>query len=144
MKGINFGRVILGGLVAGLIVNVSEGILHGVILKSESEAAMRTLGKTMPQGGSTVAIWVIWGFLWGIVAVWLYAAIRPRYGAGAGTAVRAGIAAWFLSHFFCALAIYNMGLFPMSGMAMVWTLAEGIIATVVGAWLYKEDAAAMA
>lgn len=37
------------------------------------------LGKTMPESGGTVMIWILWGFLLGIVAVWLYAAVRPRY-----------------------------------------------------------------
>jgi hypothetical protein len=142
MKGINFGRVILGGLLAGIVVNISEGILHGVVLKSEGEAAMKALGKTMPEGTSTLVVWLIWGFLWGIAAVWLYAAIRPRYGAGPGTAARAGLAGWFFSHFFCAIVFYNMGVFAVSGLAIVWTLVEGIVATVIGAWLYKEEAAA--
>ena len=30
-------------------------------------------------------MFTVWGFLVGIFAVWLYAAIRPRYGAGAKT-----------------------------------------------------------
>ena len=33
----------------------------------------------------------------GIAAVWLYAAIRPRYGAGPRTAVIAGLAVWVMA-----------------------------------------------
>ena len=33
---------------------------------------------------------VIWGLFVGIFPVWLYAAIRPRYGAGLKTALGAG------------------------------------------------------
>jgi hypothetical protein len=142
MKSINWGRVILGGIVAGVIVNISEFLLHGVVLKTAGEEAMKALGKSMPMSGSATAIWVLWGFLFGIGAVWLYAAMRPRYGAGPGTAVKAGIAAWFFTHLLCAIVFINMGLFAMGGETVptLWTLVESIVSTVVGAWLYKEEA----
>ena len=78
MGKINVSRVILGGLLAGVIFNISEGVLHTVVLKAQNEEAMRALGKPMPTGGSVMATWLILGFVWGIAAVWLYAAIRPR------------------------------------------------------------------
>lgn len=141
MKPINWGRVILGGFVAGIIVNVSEGILHTVVLKTQNEEFMKSLGKAMPQGTSTLIVWLVWGFLFGIAAVWLYAAIRTRYGAGAGTAVKAGIAAWFFSHLLCEMVFANMGLnaFSAAIVPLVWTLVEAIVATLLGAWVYKED-----
>ena len=49
-------------------------------------------------------------FLCGIAAVWLYAAIRPRFGAGLKTALIAGIAVWFFYRFLGAVAEMNMGL----------------------------------
>jgi hypothetical protein len=142
MKSINWGRVAFGGIVAGVIVNISEFLLHGVVLKTAQEEAMKALGKTMPMSGSTTAIWVLRGFLFGIGAVWLYAAIRPRYGAGPGTAVKAGIAAWFFTHLLCAIVFVNIGLFAMSGETVptLWTLVESMVSTVVGAWIYKEEA----
>ena len=87
MKAINFGRVILGGLLAGIVVNISEFVLNTIVLKSEMEAGMKALGKTVPQSGGAIAVWTVLGFAIGIVSVWLYAAIRPRYGAGPATAV---------------------------------------------------------
>ncbi len=143
MRSINWGRVILGGIVAGIVVNISEFLLHGVVLKAAVEEAMKALGKTVPMTGATTVIWLIWGFLFGIAAVWLYAAIRPRYGAGPATAAKAGIAAWFFAHLLCAIAFVNMGLFSGGSetIPLVWTLVESIVATVVGAWLYKEEGA---
>jgi hypothetical protein len=49
MKGINLGRVIIGGLVAGVLINISEFVLNTVVLKTEMEAGMKALGKTVPQ-----------------------------------------------------------------------------------------------
>jgi hypothetical protein len=48
------------------------------------------------QNPGLCAAWsfVLWGFLVGIFAVWLYAAIRPRYGDGPKTALCAGAVVW--------------------------------------------------
>jgi hypothetical protein len=142
MRPINFGRVILGGLVAGILINISEFVLNDVVLKADMETAMKALGKTVPQGGSTLAVWLILGFVMGLVSVWLYAAIRPRYGAGVATAVRAGVCIWFLSSVVCTVIMVNMGLFPFNVLPVGWELAQGILATILGAWLYREDGAA--
>jgi hypothetical protein len=139
MKGVNFGRVILGGLVAGVVINISEFVLNTIVLKSQMEEGMKALGKTVPQSGGTIAVWTILGFAMGIASVWLYAAIRPRYGAGPATAARAGVAVWFFASLVCTIVIVNMGLFPFNLLPVVWTLAQAIIATIIGAWLYKED-----
>jgi hypothetical protein len=142
MKRINFGRVILGGLVAGVLINISEFVLNTIVLKSEMEAGMKALGKTVPQSGGTIGVWTILGFAMGIASVWLYAAIRPRYGAGAGTAARAGVFVWFFASLVCTVVIVNMGLFPFNVLPVFWELAQAIIATILGAWLYKEESAA--
>jgi hypothetical protein len=142
MKGINFGRVILGGLLAGVINNIAGYAINDVILKADHDAAFKALGKTMPEGASTLVTWIVMGFVFGIAAVWLYAAIRPRYGAGVGTAVRAGVAIWFFSSVYMATVMTNLGVFALNATSVCLELAAGVIATVAGAWLYKEDGAA--
>jgi hypothetical protein len=142
MGRINLGRVFLGGLAAGVVINLSESLLNAVVVKKDWEEAMRALGKdpATGMGGSAIAVWILWGFLAGIAAVWLYAAIRPRYGAGAKTAVIAGIGAWFFAGFLSNLAMMNVGLFPqrLIMIGLVWGLVEFIVAALVGGWLYKE------
>ena len=141
MKGINLGRVIIGGLVAGVLINISEFLLNTVVLKSDMEAGMKALGKTVPQSGGTIAVWMILGFVMGIASVWLYAAIRPRYGVGPGTAARAGVVVWFFGSVVSTVITVNMGLFPFNALPVVWELAQAIIATILGASLYKEEGA---
>ena len=79
-------------------------------------------------------------FLLGIFAVWLYAAIRPRMGAGAKTAVCAGLIVWGLANLYPNIAFMAMDFFPMSLLltGVIWGLVEITLATVAGAWLYKE------
>ena len=139
MGKVNLSRVILGGIVAGVILNVSEFLLHDVVMKDQFRAALQALGKTPTESGSEIFWWVIWSFILGITAVWLYAAIRPRYGAGAGTAVRAGIAVWVLSCVLMTIAFTNLDLFPFMPLAVIWSLVGDVVATLAGAWLYKES-----
>lgn len=141
MGKINLSRVILGGVLAGIVINVFEGLVHNVVMKEQFDAALRALGKTPPESGAAMFWWLAWGFIAGITAVWLYAAIRPRYGAGAATAVRAGIAVWILSCVLMTIVMTNLGLFPFSAFAMVLFLVQDVVATIVGAWVYKEAAA---
>lgn len=138
----NRGRVILGGLVAGVIINLVEFVTNGVILKDAWGQAMQALGKPTDLSAGAIVMFNIWGFLLGIGAVWLYAAIRPRYGAGATTAIRTGVAAWALAVFLANLTNYPLGLFPTRLLVITTIVAlfEIAVATIAGAWPYKEEA----
>jgi hypothetical protein len=137
----NRGRVILGGLLAGLVINIVEFITNGVVLREAWGQAMQALGKPAQLSASAIMIFNIWGFLLGIAAVWLYAAIRPRYGAGPKTAIRAGLVTWAVAVFLANLGNYPLGLFPARLLvtSSIVALVEIVVATLVGAWLYKEE-----
>ena len=45
MGQINLGRVVIGGLLAGLIINIGEFILNGLLLEEQMNAAMAALNK---------------------------------------------------------------------------------------------------
>jgi hypothetical protein len=137
----NRGRVILGGLLAGLLINVVEFITNGVVLREAWGRAMQALGKPAELSTGAIVIFNIWGFLLGIAAVWLYAAIRPRYGAGPKTAVRAGLVTWAVAVFLANLGNYPLGLFPtrLLVISSIVALVEMVVATLVGAWLYREE-----
>ena len=137
----NRGRVILGGLLAGLVINIVEFVTNGVVLREEWGRTMQALGKPAELSTGAIVIFNIWGFLLGIAAVWLYAAIRPRYGAGPTTAIRAGLATWAVAVFLANLGNYPLGLFPTRLLVISSSVAlvEIVVATLVGAWLYKEE-----
>ena len=142
MTTINRARVLAGGLLAGLVMNASEAALHGGVLGADGVALFERYGvSTTPRPLQTVALIAVTFFL-GIAAVWLYAAIRPRYGAGPGTALCAGLAVWFFSHVwsgvylgagFTGLITPRLALLPVA-----WGLVEAPLATLVGAWVYRE------
>ena len=136
MGRINWARVILGGIVAGIVSTVLEGA-GGFLMHSVSEAAMKNM---KPPSGAVMAAHVLWGLVVGVAAIWLYAAIRPRYGPGAATALRAGFAVWLFVHATFSLAAASMDLLPQKIMLIsaAWSLPATIAATLAGAWLYKE------
>jgi hypothetical protein len=140
----NWIRVILGGLLAGLIVNVCDSLVNGLILRNEWAAAMKALNKAPDMGiGPTAAFWLS-GFLMGLYALWLYANIRPQFGPGPKTAVIAGIAAWFSANLVGTIAPAALHLFRyrLIAIGVVLGFVEIVIGTLAGAWLYQEREAA--
>jgi len=140
MGGINFGRVILGGLVAGLLMNVGEFLLNGVILHS----AMVDWGTkhNLPPEPSTSFYVAAIGltFVLGIITVWVYALIRSRLGAGPKTAIVAALLMWFGIYFYSGVINGIILKIPTNELAIgiVWGVVEYVIAAIAGAWLYKE------
>ncbi len=141
MGKINLGRVILGGIVAGIVYNILDLIVDGVLLSANWNAELNTLGHAGISTSQDVWFWVV-GFIGGIVAVWLYAAIRPRFGPGVKTAVCAGLVTWIFGFvlpnavFMCILHLFSrhLALYTTLG-----ALVETVVATIAGAALYKED-----
>src|SRR5260370_37453897 len=112
MAGINAGRVIGGGLVAGLVMNVVDGVTNGAILGARWEGESKRLGLDMSQQSQALAGWLTYDFVAGIVLVWLYAAIRPRFGPGATTAIIACLALWLITHLAVAPRVFT-GPYPL-------------------------------
>lgn len=143
MGKINMGRVVAGGLLAGLVLNVFDFVIHGWLLMDQWNEAMAALGKG-EMSGSAIVWYVLFDFVLGIAAVWLYAAIRPRYGAGPKTAAWAGLFVWFLVGLMFNLGQIPSGVWPTNLLVIsaVVSVVYLPLATVVGAWWYKEEAAA--
>ena len=90
MSRINSSRVVLGGLTAGLVLCAGEFILSKPLLGGMWSAV--TEARNLPPVGlGRIPVFVLMNLVLGIVLVYLYAAIRPRYGAGPKTALRAGL-----------------------------------------------------
>ena|SRR5579864_1085441 len=142
MERINIVRVLLGGIVAGIVGNILGYLVDGVILAPQWNAALKALGKTDFTVNQIIAFNII-GLAYGVFAVWLYAAIRPRYGAGPKTALCAGLAVWVAGVLLPNASMMGItGLFP-SDLTTMTTLAgivEWAAAILAGAAIYKEGA----
>jgi hypothetical protein len=135
----NYARILIGGLVCGLVLNIGEFFLNGVILAKQMEEFMRRCGLTPPEPKSLVILFVI-TFLLGIFIIYVYAAIRPRYGAGPKTAICAGLLAWFCVYFYNNAVGLALGFIPVNVfmIAVAWGVVQYILAALAGAWLYRE------
>jgi len=141
---INTPKVLVGGLAAGLAMNVigfvGNGYLLGPRMQAEMQAAAPTL--TMPMNAANIAYGVGTQFVVGIILVWLYAAIRPRFGPGYGTAAKGAIVIWLLGDLFYQDWVH-VGLMQPSTFCMAALVA--LVSLLVGAWvggmLYKEPGA---
>jgi hypothetical protein len=141
MGRINTARVIIGGLVAGLVINIGETLLNAVVLAEEMTAIAARFN--LPEmGGGTIGLFVLLCFLLGILTIWLYAAIRPRFGPGPKTAVLAGTTIWLAAYLFPGIGYAVMGFFPvgLTALSLGWALIEVLLAATAGAYFYTEPA----
>jgi hypothetical protein len=143
---INTQKVLIGGIAAGVVMNVIDFVTNTYILgarmKAESDAFKPGLSDQMMSGSSIVG-YIVMDFVLGILLVWTYAAIRPRFGPGIRTATYAAGLFWILSGIFLS-GYMHMG---MMSSGLWWTFAFiGLVNYLLSAWagakLYTEDSAA--
>ncbi len=139
MGKINMRRVILGGIIAGVIINVVEGVLNGALASQWSEAA-KAIGRSATMSTRQVVAFNVWGFAAGIIAIWLYAAMRPRFGAGPRTAIQAGAAVWLLSYAMANAILAFLHIYPLGLLLTVTAVGfvEVLVAATAGAYFYRE------
>ena len=140
MKGISVKHVVLGGLLTGLIINLGETVLNAsLILHHYTE---RMIAYEVVESPYSVALFTVYGFVLGIVTIFLYASARPRFGPGPRTAIVVGLCVWVLYSGSFAVFFLAMPLLPaeVPWWTLAWGLVEVPLATVAGAWIYREAA----
>lgn len=140
MGKINVGRWIMGGIVAGVVGDILGYLVDGMWLAQRWADGMKMLGHT--NFSSSQNVWFnIFGIVLGLASIWIYAAIRPRFGAGVKTAVYAGIAVWIIGALLPnAGFMFAAGLFSkhLTLYTTLGALVEIVAGTIAGAALYKE------
>jgi len=141
MGKINGSRVFLGGLLAGIVMFILGSASFVMYLGKLYEAALQALGRPLTATAGMYVLAFIMSLIGGILAVWLYAAIRPRFGAGAKTAIIAGFFIWVIGSLFPSISMGTMGFFPTNLLVIdgISGLVIYIVATLLGAWVYKEQ-----
>jgi hypothetical protein len=142
MRQINWARTVLGGLLAGIVINTAEFVLNYFVLKKVWMAAKpsQTDVQQPLMTGGEIAASSLWGFLVGFLALWLYASIRPRFGSGPKTGIYAGTVVWALVSLLPTLKPTFGG--GLETTAVVISVAIGFVeinlGTLLGAWQYRE------
>lgn len=141
MSAVNTGKVLVGGLLAGLVYNAFDLVTGMVLMGDEFRANAQRLGldPAAMESGSAMAVWITIDFLLGLLVVWTYAAIRPRFGPGPKTAILAALVPYI------AISLMMFGLTHGGIMTMsIWMKMTAIslismsVGAVLGAWAYHE------
>jgi hypothetical protein len=143
---INTSKVLIGGIAAGVVMNIIDFISYKFILgarmMAESEAFKPGMSQAMMTSSAMISN-IVMDLVLGVLLVWTYAAIRPRFGPGIKTAFYAALLFWVL------VAISLSGYLHMGMMSagLWWSFAFiGLVNFLLSAWvgarLYSEDATA--
>lgn len=142
MGKINWRRVVPCGMLTGVVWGVLYAMALPLVLVERHDIPPSLPVTTLDEPGNSTglrAIVLIMPLVLGVSTMWLYAAIRPRFGPGPRTAAMAGFAVWFFASWDDATwAVFKaVRLRAFAGPAAV-SLPIVLVAAVVGAWLYKE------
>ena len=141
MAPINYGRVVLGGLVGGVVANIGDFLVNNMIMADDMVrmAQRLNLNQVVMASPAVGMTWVIVDFVYVTLIVWTYAAIRPRFGPGPGTAIKSGVVLWAAVSA-VLFGFQSMGIFTSDSFfkSAVLSLATTMLASLAGAWVYKE------
>ncbi|MEO6656108.1 MAG: hypothetical protein ABIO36_08500 [Pyrinomonadaceae bacterium] len=93
---INFGRLMIGGLIATVILFLTDGVFHEHVFRVYWEYLYEALGahETPMSHGIAVLYFFVFELGRGFLAILIYVLMRPFQGAGPKTAVFAAVVAW--------------------------------------------------
>ncbi|MGB0063136.1 MAG: hypothetical protein WBP85_01720 [Terracidiphilus sp.] len=140
MRKINLVRLLLGGIVAGVVADILGYLVDGVLLQQNWADEMLALGKNEFSMTQIIQFNTI-GIVFGIVSILIYVGFRPLFGANWKTAIYAGLTVWVIGTLLPNLSfMYVTELF--SKHLMLYTTAGGLVevvaGTVAGAALYTD------
>ena len=144
MPKLNWSRIIIGGLIAAIIVFLTDGFFHESVVAADWRAVYAGLGAREPQhSGGDIAYFAIFELGRGLISIFLYALMRQPFKPGPKTAALAGVVAWLAFSVtgpaqFIPLQFYSHALW---GKVAAFQLVTSIIAAIAGAAIYKDSAA---
>ena len=148
MTRINFGRLFVGGLIASVLLFLSDGFLHEQVFKQYWQYVYDGLGARPPDSPHAMAL--LYFFIFelgrGFLAIFLYVLMRPFHGPGPKTAVLSAIVAWLAFSVagpaeFIPLGFYGRRLWVMVAGAQ---LVTSIVTNLIAAWIYRDPGTAAA
>jgi hypothetical protein len=140
MGGINVNRWLAGGVAAGILIWVMEGITSMLLYMDDMEAALTAHSLSMELSAGVMVLTVVVSLIAGLTLIFFYAAARPRFGPGPKTAVIVAVGFWFGGWLLSLIGYQMIGLYP-TGLLIQWGivgLVELILAALLGGVIYRE------
>jgi hypothetical protein len=141
----NTTKVLIGGVVAGAVFFLSDVgfqlLFGGRLAEDMTMAGLSELPMTL----GTVVTSIVINMVLGLMLVWLYAALRPRFGPGMQTATRAAVFVWLLACLMLTGWLLTGVFSTVTFVLMVaWYLPFSLAAAWAGGRIYTEPATAPA
>lgn len=138
MNGMNWKRVLIGGLAAGAVMNVGDIVLFGFAFPTLWEGALTHLGLDMSGGQELVTFGI--EFVFGLLLAFIYAAIRPRFGAGWRTALIAGAVLWLATVLvYAGLVTFDILQWAFVGRLAAISAVIALLGATTAGYLYRES-----
>ena len=141
MDTINWRRLALGGMIAGVVV-IILAIASTTLLVGQQGLATKLQALFPATGRSAALLFFLVGFLLlGILMTWWYAAICPRFGSGPKTAAIAGVSLWLIgvgAQIFKGVALNDFSSLPSGPLLPILYLIVIVAGTEAGAIIYAE------
>lgn len=139
MGKINFTKVILGGIAAGVAMFIVDGFIHMGMFKGMMDA-MTSSGMFKAADASTLVPQFVLAVIIGTLGTYTYALARPRLGASYASAIQVSILVGLLIglHSGAGHMIWLAKDSGISTIAFVSGFLAPAIGTFVGAWIYTD------
>jgi hypothetical protein len=141
MADLNCKRIVIGGLLGGLVWNIWSFIINGVLLSGRYENEILG-GRLMRESRYPyfLAYWVVLLFLLGMGLAWLYAASRSSLGPGPLSAVKVGLVVGIIGGLPGNLAqMFWAGVSQWMPLGWAADMVGGcVLATLASGWYYRE------
>lgn len=136
-------RVLVGGAFAGVLLWFGHGFVHMVLLKDFGAGLVKDglmIGPEEVKASNALLTMFLTDLCTGLLIAWLYAAVRPRLGAGLMTAIITGLAVWSVTLLQGSIPEYVW--IPRFREASVLGALAGVIQFILSAavagWVYAE------
>ena len=142
MAGINYPRVLLGGLAGGVVANVCDFVINGFLMADDSRrmAQRLSLDWDVVSGTGVTVAWALIDLVYATLIVFTYAAIRPRFGPGRMTAITAGMmifgASTIILFGFQQMGVFTPDMFTKSAF---FSLITATLVSLTGGSIYLEN-----
>jgi hypothetical protein len=136
----NVKKLLLATLVVGVVANVLDWVVHGLILQGAYYSQLTSLFRQ----DASMALMIIGDFVWALVFVWVYSRVYSSFSGGAKGGATYGLYVGVLVNFPANLYMNMMFVGFPYGLAWIWTIWGIIFAVIVGAVagaIYKKEAA---
>jgi hypothetical protein len=137
--------LILGGVVAAIILFLTDGFLHERLVGNDWKAVYDNLRAQLPaeeHNPMALAYFAVFELGRGLVTLFIYSQMRSAFKPGPKTAVLAAIVGWIAFSLTGPAQFIPLGFYSHALWAKVaaFQLITSILATLAGAALYKNRA----